>query len=182
MAPQKRPLTQPGSLNYNPAWSPQGGDWIAFTSEQGRARQSLPHASRRHGDVERLTADAAYDDQATFFSRWPADCLCPLFPTRAEGFAECFGSWTSPPAKSGADHRERGGDFQSQPGLQMAAGYAFSSDRDSLAFPTAKSRWERLQLVDIYLIQSRRLWGFGVFRSMGTSAATQNGRLTVRAS
>ena len=57
----ERPLTQPGSLNYNPAWSPRG-DWIVFTSE----REGPANLFRMHPDgseVERLTADAAYDDQ-----------------------------------------------------------------------------------------------------------------------
>lgn len=40
-----RPLTQPGSLDYNPAWSLKG-DWIAFTSERGSSadtRGNLAH-------------------------------------------------------------------------------------------------------------------------------------------
>jgi Tol biopolymer transport system component len=30
----ERPLTEPGSMDYNPSWS-QKGDWIVFTSERG---------------------------------------------------------------------------------------------------------------------------------------------------
>lgn len=36
----ERPLTQPSSLNYNPAWSPQG-DWLAFTSERAGSADSI---------------------------------------------------------------------------------------------------------------------------------------------
>src|SRR5579863_9882702 len=60
----EHPLTQPGSLNYNPAWSPKG-DWIAFTSE----RAGSADLYRIHPDgtgLERLTDDPAYDDQAGF--------------------------------------------------------------------------------------------------------------------
>src|SRR5438067_2318931 len=55
-------LTQPGSMDYNPAWSPKG-DWIAFTSE----RAGSADIYRAHPDgtgVERLTDNPAFDDQA----------------------------------------------------------------------------------------------------------------------
>jgi Tol biopolymer transport system component len=58
----EQPLTQPGSLDYNPAWSPKG-DWIAFTSE----RAGSADLYRIHPDgsgLDRLTDDPAYDDQA----------------------------------------------------------------------------------------------------------------------
>ena len=140
----ERPLTQPGSLNYNPAWSP-GGDWIAFTSERaGPANLFRMHPDG--SDVERLTADAAYDDQAAFS---PDGRQIAFVSTRAEGFANLWvldlATRKARPLTTG-----HGGDFRpawSPDGRWIA----FSSDRDS-SLPTAKGRWERLQLVDVYLI------------------------------
>src|SRR5215469_9619968 len=60
----EHPLTQPGSLDYNPAWSAKG-DWIVFTSE----RAGSADLYRIHPDgtgLDRLTDDPAYDDQAAF--------------------------------------------------------------------------------------------------------------------
>src|ERR1700761_5980736 len=58
----ERPLTQPGSLDYNPSWSAKG-DWIVFTSE----RDGSADLFRIHPDgtgLERLTDDPAFDNQA----------------------------------------------------------------------------------------------------------------------
>lgn len=140
----ERALTQPDSLNYSPAWSPRG-DWIAFTSERaGPANLFRMHPDG--SDVERLTADAAYDDQAAFS---PDGGQIVFVSTRAQGFANL---WVLDLAtrKARALTTGKGGDFRpawSPDGRWIA----FSSDRDS-SLPTAKSRWERLQLVDIYLI------------------------------
>ena len=49
----ERPLTEPGSMDYNPSWS-QNGDWIVFTSERGGSADLY----RVHPDgtgIERLT-------------------------------------------------------------------------------------------------------------------------------
>src|SRR5690242_16686750 len=57
-------LLPSGTYDYNPSWSPKG-DWIAFTSERGGSADLY----RVHPDgmgLERLTADAAYYDQAAF--------------------------------------------------------------------------------------------------------------------
>jgi len=140
----ERPLTQPGSLNYNPTWAPMG-DWIAFTSERaGPANLFRMHPDG--SDVERLTADAAYDDQAAFS---PDGRQIAFVSTRAAGFANL---WVLDLATriARALTTGRGGDFR--PAWSPNGRWiAFSSDRDS-SLPTAKSRWERLQLVDIYLI------------------------------
>lgn len=140
----ERPLTQPGSLNYSPAWSPKG-DWIAFTSE----RAGSADLYRIHPDgtgLERLTEDPAYDDQAAFS---PDGDQIVFVTTRAGGTADLWildastrqaHSLTSGP----------GGDFRPSwsPDGQWIA---FSSDRDS-SLPVAKGRWERLHLVDIYIV------------------------------
>ena len=60
----EKALTKPGSLDYNPAWSPRG-DWILFTSERGGSADLY----RIHPDgtaLDRLTDDPASDDQGAF--------------------------------------------------------------------------------------------------------------------
>ena len=142
----EKALTQPGSLDYNPAWSPRG-DWILFTSERGGSADLY----RIHPDgtaLDRLTDDPAYDDQGAFS---PDGKQVVFVTTRAAGTANLWildvGSHKATPLTSG-----QGGDFRPawSPDGQWIA---FSSDRDS-SFPVAKGRWERLHLVDIYLIRS----------------------------
>jgi TolB protein len=138
-------LTQPGSLDYNPAWSPKG-DWIVFTSERGGSANLY----RIHPDgtgLDQLTDDPAYDDQAAFS---PDSSQIVFVTTRAAGTANLWIldalTRRAKPLTSG-----RGGDFRpawSPDGKWIA----FSSDRES-DLPTAKGRWERLHLVDIYLIR-----------------------------
>jgi TolB protein len=141
----ERPLMQSNTLDYNPAWSPKG-DWIAFTSE----RAGSADLYRIHPDgtgLDRLTDDPAYDDQAAFS---PDGKQIVFVTTRATGRANLWildaASHTAKPLTSG-----RGGDFRPawSPDGQWIA---FSSDRDS-NLPEAKGRWERLHVVDIYVIR-----------------------------
>jgi TolB protein len=140
----ERPLTQSGSLDYNPAWSPKGA-WIGFTSE----RAGSADLYRIHPDgtgIERLTDDPAYDDQAAFS---PDGGKLVFVSTRAGGRANLWVLDIST-HKTQALTTGNGGDFRpswSPDGRWIA----FSSDRDS-SLPDAKGRWERLHLVDIYLI------------------------------
>jgi Tol biopolymer transport system component len=140
----ERPLTQPGSLNYDPAWSPKG-DWLAFTSE----RAGSADIYRMHPDgtgVERLTDSPAFDDQAAFS---PDGSHIVFVSTRVAGFANL---WTLDIATHKATPLTfgTGGDFRpawSPDGKWIA----FSSDRGS-DLPDAKGRWEILHLVDIYIV------------------------------
>jgi Tol biopolymer transport system component len=140
----ERRLTPAGSLDYDPSWSPVG-DWIVFTSE----RAGSADLYRVHSDgtgLERLTDDPAYDDQASFS---PDGKHIVFVSTRGGGRANLWILET-------ASHQAKaltsgdGGDFRPSwsPDGQWIA---FSSDRDSDLRP-AKGRWERLHIVDIYLI------------------------------
>jgi Tol biopolymer transport system component len=141
----ERALTQPGALDYNPAWS-SSGDWIVFTSE----RAGSADLYRIHPDgtgLDRLTDDPAYDDQGSLS---PDGKHVVFVSTRAEGKANLWVlnvlTRKARPLTSGD-----GGDFRpswSPDGKWIA----FSSDRGS-SLPPAKGRWERLHLVDIYVIR-----------------------------
>ena len=142
----ERTLTPPGSYDYNPAWS-QKGDWIVFTSE----RAGPANLYRIHPDgtgLERLTDDPAYDDQAAFA---PDGSQIVFVTTRATGTSNL---WILDPVTRKAKPLTSGpaGDFRpawSPDGKWIA----FSSDRGT-DLPAAKGRWERLHLVDIYIVRS----------------------------
>ena len=170
----ERALTQSGALDYNPAWS-TSGDWIVFTSE----RAGSADLYRVHPDgtgLEQLTDDPAYDDQGTMS---PDDKQVVFVSTRAGGRANLWvldvATRKAKPLTSG-----EGGDFRpawSPDGKWIA----FSSDRGS-SLPPAKGRWERLHLVDIYLIRPdgtglKRLSANGNF--CGGPKWTQDGKSVV---
>ena len=137
-------VTETGALDYNPSWSPKG-DWILFTSE----RAGSADLYRIHPDgtrLERLTDDPAYDDQGAFS---PDERRVVFVSTRGHGRANLWILDTES-HKAAALTEGDGGDFRpswSPDGKWIA----FSSDRDSDLRP-AKGRWERLHLVDVYLI------------------------------
>jgi len=58
----ERPLLNSESLDYNPAWSPDG-QWIVFTSERNGSAD-LYRVKPDGTGLQRLTANPAYDDQA----------------------------------------------------------------------------------------------------------------------
>jgi len=76
----ERPLIQPGSLDYNPAWSPRG-DWIAFTSERAGSAD-LYRVHPNGTGLERLTDNPAFDDRAAFS---PDGSQIVFVSTRAAG-------------------------------------------------------------------------------------------------
>ena len=140
----EKPFTQPGSMNYNPAWSAQG-DWIAFTSDRTGSADLFRMRPDGTG-LERLTDDPAFDDQAAFS---PDGKQIVFVSTRAAGRANL---WILDIASHNVTRLTsgNGGDFRPawSPDSQWIA---FSSDRGS-DLPSAKGRWERLQLVDLYVI------------------------------
>jgi len=81
----ERAITQSGSLDYDPSWSPTG-DWIVFTSERGGSADLY----RIHPDgtgLERLTDNPAYDDQGAFS---PDGKRLVFVSTRAAGRANLW--------------------------------------------------------------------------------------------
>jgi TolB protein len=143
---EERRLLESASLDYNPAWSPDG-QWIGFTSER-EGSADLYRARPDGTGLERLTDSPAYDDQAAFS---PDGRQVVFVTTRAGGTADVWmldlRTRRARPLTSGP-----GGDFRPSwsPDGQWIA---FSSDRGS-TLPREKGAqwWVHLQLADIYLI------------------------------
>ncbi len=141
----ERKLLPPGTLDYDPAWSPDG-KWIVFTSERDGSAD-LYRVKTDGTGLERLTDAPAYDDQSAFS---PDGMQVVFVSTRATGRANLWildlRSKKVRPLTTGA-----GGDFRpswSPDGKWIA----FSSDRDS-TLPMRKGAWEHNHIVDVYVIQ-----------------------------
>ena len=140
----EHPLPGTTDVDYDPAWSPDGG-WIAFTSERNGSADLYRMKPDGTG-VERLTDSPAYDDQAAF----SADGQQIVFvTTRANGTADL---WTL----DVRTHRAKaltsgpGGDYR--PSWSPDGSWiAFTSDRGT-GLPFSRGRWEALQRTEIYLV------------------------------
>ena len=170
----ERVMTQSGSLDYNPSWSPKG-DWIVFTSERAGSAD-LYRIDPDGAGLERLTDNPAYDDQGAFS---PDGRKVVFVSTRAAGRANL---WILDVATRNATRLTTGdgGDFRpswSPDGKWIA----FSSDRGS-NLPPAQGRWESLQLADVYLVHPdgsglRRISEHGGF--CGSPKWTQDSKTVV---
>ncbi len=140
----EHPLVMPAGMDYDAAWSPDGGS-IVFTSE----RDGSPDLYRVKPDgtgLERLTDSPAYDDQAAFA---PDGKRLVFVTTRADGTADL---WTMDLQTRAAKALTSGpgGDFRPawSPDGQWIT---FSSDRAS-KLPFSHGRWEHLHVVDLYIV------------------------------
>ena len=143
----ERPLLDSDSLDYNPAWSPDG-QWIVFTSERNGSAD-LYRVKPDGTGLERLTTNRAYEDQADVS---PDGQKLAFVSTRADGTADLwirdFGTNRETPLTSGLS-----GDFRpawSPDGKWIA----FSSDRGTTVQRDGGGQWwVHLQLADIYIIR-----------------------------
>ncbi len=145
---EERPLLA-GSVesDYDPAWAPDGSS-IVFTSDRAGSAE-LFRVKPDGTDIERLTSNAAFDDQAAFS---PDSKQLVFVSTRNGGFATLWiMDLSTKKAKALTKvSNGKGGDFRpswSPDGKWIA----FSSSRNHDA-PFAHGRWERLQIADIFII------------------------------
>ena len=142
----ERPLLNSESLDYNPAWSPDG-QWIVFTSERNGSAD-LYRVKPDGTGLQRLTANPAYDDQADVS---PDGQKLVFVSTRVDGTTDLW-------VRDLSTNRETrltsgpGGDFRpawSPDGKWIA----FSSDRGTKVQRDGGGQWwVRLQLADLYII------------------------------
>ena len=142
----EHPLAASASLDYNPAWFPDGLS-IAFTSERDGSAE-LYRINVNGTGLTRLTSDPAYDDQPSVS---PDGTEIVFVSSRGGGTADLWvlnvRTLAVRPVTSGP-----GGDFRpawSPDGKWIA----FSSDRAS-NMRMARGRWEHLDVNDIYIVRS----------------------------
>ena len=130
--------------DYDATWSPDGAS-IVFTSERDGSAD-LYRVKADGSGLERLTDSPAYDDQAAFS---PDGRQLAFVSSRNGGRAHV---WTLDlqTSRAKALTTGSGGDFRpawSPDGKWIA----FSSDRGS-NLPFGHGRWERLHLVDLFVV------------------------------
>ena len=81
----ERPLVASDSLDYNPAWSPDG-QWIVFTSERNGSAD-LYRVKPDGTGLQRLTTNRAYEDQADVS---PDGQKLAFVSTRADGTTDLW--------------------------------------------------------------------------------------------
>jgi len=141
----ERPLLESRDVDYDPAWSPDGAT-IVFTSER-RGSADLFRIKPDGADLEQLTDDPAYDDQAAFS---PDSRQLVFVSTRGGGTAHL---WTMELSARKARRLTAGSGGDFRPSWSPDGKWiAFSSDRGG-DLPFAHGRWERLQLADVYIIR-----------------------------
>jgi WD40 repeat protein len=140
----EHPLPGTTDVDYDPAWSPDGG-WIAFTSERNGSAD-LYRMKPDGAGVERLTDSPAYDDQAAF----SGDGQQIVFvTTRANGTADL---WTLDVRTHHAKALTSGPGGDYRPSWSPDGSWiAFTSDRGT-GLPFSRGRWEALQRTEIYLV------------------------------
>jgi Tol biopolymer transport system component len=143
----ERPLLDSDSLDYNPAWSPDG-QWIVFTSERNGSAD-LYRVKPDGTGLQRLTTNRAYEDQADVS---PDGQKLAFVTTRADGTADLWirdlDTNREMPLTSGLS-----GDFRpawSPDGKWIA----FSSDRGTTVQRDGGGQWwVHLHVADIYIIR-----------------------------
>jgi len=143
----ERPLLGNTELDYDAVWSPDGAT-LVFTSER-EGSADLYRVNPDGSGLERLTDDPAYDDQAAFS---PDGKQLVFVSTRNGGFAHLWIMNLATKRTRALTSGTPGGDFRpswSPDGKWIA----FSSDRES-SMPFSDGRWERLQVVDLFVIRA----------------------------
>jgi Tol biopolymer transport system component len=141
----EHPLLASPDTDYDAVWAPDGAS-IVFTSERnGSADLFLVHPDG--SGLAQLTTEPAYDDQAAFS---PDSRQLVFVSTRGGGTATLWIMDLST-RRAHALTSGPGGDFRPS-WSPDGAWIAFSSGRANAA-PFAHGRWERLQLLDLYVIR-----------------------------
>jgi TolB protein len=168
----EHPLLGNHELDYDAVWSPDGAT-LVFTSER-EGSADLFRVKPDGTGLERLTDDPAYDDQAAFS---PDGKQLVFVSSRNGGFAHLWTMDLATRRVQALTTGTPGGDFRpawSPDGKWIA----FSSDRES-SLPFSDGRWERLQVVDLFVIHAdgtdlKRITEHGKF--FGSPKWSMNGR------
>ncbi len=170
--PQK--LVPGTAIDYNASFS-DDGQWVVFTSER-HGSADLFRVRSTGLDLERLTDDGAYDDQAALS---PDGHSLAFVSTRGDGTTDIY-ILDLKTRKTRNLTASLGGDFRpswSPDGRSIA----FSSDRGT-SFQMSKGRWEHLHATSIYIIGTdgqglRKLTGEG--QAAGSPKWSADGRRIV---